>query len=151
MTVDSTHPDYNAARTLEEYLDWLFRPSSRRPVVEFHLSTSSFLLSCGASTKSFKEIVRDAALLFVSLRVFSYRFRRLPIVRKNPCYSPPVTTRLSALNTQLSTLNSQLYGVSSATHDRFLTEYEDAIKAILAGGSPEKAPAVTHLPHSDNL
>jgi len=43
------------------------------------------------------------------------------------------------------------YGVSSATHDRFLTEYEDAIKAIVAGASPEKAPAVTHLPHSDNL
>jgi len=32
--------------------------------------------------------------------------------------------------------------LSSATHNRSLTEYEDAIKAILAGSSPEKVPAV---------
>jgi hypothetical protein len=34
--------------------------------------------------------------------------------------------------------------VSSITHDRFMTEYEEAIKAIVAGSSPEKALTVSH-------
>src|SRR3954470_8181934 len=36
-------------------------------------------------------------------------------------------------------------GSSSTAHDRYLAEYEDAIKAIVAAGSPERTADVTPI------